>query len=86
MQVTEWFPGSINPVRDGWYEVNGEFLEGWIARRYWAGKWMWRGISGADEFRPAAFSKKEDLWRGVINGLEDEQTDNHTGICLEVEA
>lgn len=42
---TEWYPATINPVRDGWYEMKGAFVEkpnGGIVLRKWAGEcWWW---------------------------------------------
>lgn len=65
-KYTPWFSGDVKPVREGWYEVMGNFIEGRQTRRYWSGRgWMWRGLSGDEPLRVAAFSYKSDKWRGL---------------------
>lgn len=69
IEFTEWFPGSVNPRRIGWYEVNGYFCENSLNRkvrvyRYWnGGKWMGESPY-ANKLRGASVSS-EDKWREV---------------------
>ena len=93
-QLTDWFPGDVKPVRVGVYEVQdeggvGKFSE-WNGEHWglrtnilrFASDWsnpVYRG------FKPTANQRLK--WRGLAadpftNG-NDEQTDDHTGICME---
>lgn len=64
MKKTEWFPTSVKPVHEGWYEVRYDG-RGSIARRWWAdGEW-WCGMSSLN---PAMFGRifdENDQWRGL---------------------
>ena len=64
---TEWYPATIKPVRDGWYEVKGRFAEkpngGIVMRKWTEGCWRWRDF--AMELTLAGVSQKHDKWRGI---------------------
>lgn len=62
-ELTPWFPVSMKPVRDGYYEVlyRGESEVDERDKRLWrAGEWW-----AADEKSIALFGVSGDQWRGL---------------------
>jgi hypothetical protein len=66
MQLTEWHPPEIKPVREGVYQVKSvHWSDPWFSR--WDGKqWMWL-CSGKERAArvdsPAPY--QERMWRGL---------------------
>lgn len=66
MKKTPWFPCSVKPVREGWYEVKwGNHSDLEIYMRYWNGR-SWEGLvfDSYDVWRGLAEEPKEFRWKG----------------------
>lgn len=77
-KVTEWYPASVKPVREGWYEVRRKEYDGeldsslFVTRvrmlKFRAGDWSYGknsgpGIKNGD---PAVLLESDgDKWRGL---------------------
>lgn len=68
MKKTPWFPCSIKPVYNGWYEVALDGIKGRPSKcQYSGGRWRrwsgeaWNTANGT--FCPGA--EPEDMWRGI---------------------
>ena len=60
---TPWFPASVNPVREGWYEYKTP--SGLEFRRYFDGKrWCARGF-GPESVGAVFRTWPDDQWRGL---------------------
>ena len=67
---TPWFPVSINPVRDGWYEWQCALVLGSAtARAHWP--WGdWNHATGPSTFSPAS-ECRSCRWRGLTRPAEE---------------
>lgn len=60
LKITDWYPGTVKPVRIGWYEVKTTMYNGRM--RYWNGAcWM-------DSCLCCKCFDQEKPWRGLANG------------------
>lgn len=87
--VTEWFPAHIKPARPGVYQQMCGLGKD-LGYQHFDGN-GWGGWFSTPE-SAERFARKHDAgcteWRGLAASPypADEQTDNHTGICLEEQA
>ncbi|MCX9155788.1 hypothetical protein OPU71_06565 [Niveibacterium sp. 24ML] len=71
-QLTDWFPASTHPIRDGWYEV--EMDHGEVLMAQWAkygGDFRWcsvRRVFGVDLRRSLPGVSR---WRGMTGPSSD---------------
>jgi hypothetical protein len=75
MRKTGWYPGTVRPVRVGWYEcwyADDDGYKDKTEMRYWDGL-IWRAanafFSFECRFASDAYAKK-DRWRGLTRGRE----------------
>lgn len=67
---TPWFPVSINPVRDGWYEWQcASVLGSATARARWK-MGCWIHATGPVLFKPR-FECRSCQWRGLTRPAEE---------------
>ena len=64
MQLTNWYPAKINPVRKGWYECHYAGEMEYTMRRYWDGR-NWLTAPGGNPLFCAFAVDPRDKWRGV---------------------
>jgi len=80
MKKTPWFPRNKPPVRSGWYEVCGGFLDNGTGiddgtynnktfRYYDVEKKVWKWIHPLNGFDVAGFSSG-DKWRGLTDNAK----------------
>lgn len=64
-KVTEWYPASVKPVREGVYETRSDWSQTPIKRKFKFGKWwVFDSISG--RWLPSFFgSSWHSEWRGL---------------------
>ena len=71
-QVTDWFPSSTLPVRDGWYEIETEQGERLMAQwTKYGGDLRWcsvRRVFGVDLRRSLPGVRR---WRGMASPASD---------------
>ena len=69
-EKTPWFPASIKPVRDGWYETRiGIHIR---MRRFFDGQWYVRSYA-SDSMGVSVFGRgchTQDEWRGFTECQE----------------
>jgi hypothetical protein len=65
MKLTEWFPKTVSPAKNGVYERNYGGKENLGYARFYKGKWYWRALS-VDGANIESF-KSQTLapWRGL---------------------
>ena len=64
--TTEWFPVSVQPVREGWYDYKG-FMISEDERYYWNGSQfgIYNGPKVLDNWIQLA-ECVGDFWRGIV--------------------
>lgn len=68
-QTTPWFPGSVKPVRVGWYEVICKLnMFNYVQTLYWSGlRWEGPGIYHSNS---GFYMGSCDSWRGLTRQAE----------------
>jgi len=77
-KLTPWFPGTVKPVRVGWYEyfygLNGldnEYARFYITRCFWGGK-CWLNGPEDDGYWDGWKAQPHEMWRGRTASARNE--------------